>query len=157
MKNSKKVSAFIVIGFVNTGVDFLAYMLSAKLFFNENLILASILGGTIATVMSFVLNSKVTWRDRIVNKQTLLTFFGWNVFLVLGLRPALIWIFSRFKWLYSWIYKLVAWIQIPLTEDFVFKTTLYGIITVFVMTLTFLFYEKIVFRNTVEKTSNKAK
>lgn len=147
----KKVGIFVIVGVIVTLIDFIIYNIVIFLLKNssESLFMAACVAGVVAAIMAYILHKNFTWRGRKTDKYTSLRFFAWNILLVLTVRPILVWIFGRLGGLYEFCFMIAKWLSLPFSLAFIKSTGVYGLMTVVTMTLNFIGYEKIVFRQQI--------
>lgn len=150
-----KILKFVGVGFLCTIVDFLVYSLMVMVAFSgdtEKVGIAAMVSGLVATVVAYMLHSRITWKTRDPGKWGVVKFFLWNAFAVLFLRPILTWIFGLLTGLYEFAQMILPFFS----YEFVESTGIYVLMTAVVMVLNFIFYEKIVFGTEKENLSAEA-
>lgn len=144
---SQKATKFVIVGVVVTLFDFIVYSLVAYLLPHALLWIAGVLAGIFATALAYVLHKNITWRERKVEKYTILMFFIWNAAIVFLLRPILITAFTFTVGIYQFGFMVSSFIGLPFTYAFIEKTGIYCFMTAITMVVNFIGYEKLVFRN----------
>lgn len=146
----KKLMRFAGVGIVAAVVDFLSYQFALNMLFRDNLTLSAVFSGVIATFAAYVMHNNITWRERLPGKYGVAKFFIWNAIAVFILRPPLTWAFEQLTWLYDFGYMLLGWV---FSYEFIMSTGVYVLMTLVIMVLNYLVYERLVFteHNSVER------
>ena len=146
-QTAKRAGKYTVIGIILTAFNFLVYTFLARIIINNNdlLWLDSIISYLIATVLAYILHSKITWKERHPNKTSIIKFFAWNFITALAISPFLTWLFGLITPLYIFVYNISAAMHLPFDYDFIESTGIFGLTTTITMTLNYLFYDKLVF------------
>lgn len=155
-----KIFKFVGVGITVTLIDYLVYSFVMMVLFggNTDLVwLGSIISGIVGTIAAYILHSNITWRGRDPGKYGVLKFFGWNVLLVAAIRPLLTLFFGLLDGLYEFAFMITDGIGIPFTFEFVESTGIYVLMTVVIMVLNFLFYDRVVFGEVKHKDNGKKK
>lgn len=155
-----KIFKFVGVGITVTLIDYLVYSFVMMVLFggNTDLVwLGSIISGIVGTIAAYILHSNITWRGRDPGKYGVLKFFGWNVLLVAAIRPLLTLFFGLLDGLYEFAFMVTDGIGIPFTFEFVESTGIYVLMTVVIMVLNFLFYDRVVFGEVKHKDNGKKK
>ena len=92
---SIKIIKFALVGFINNIFNYLAVIISNKLF-NVNVFFSGSLGFLIGAIIAFILNSKFTFKYRNIFKKIIIYFFLVQFF-ILFLFSTLITIFEYFS------------------------------------------------------------
>lgn len=145
---AKRAGKYIVIGIVLTGFNFLVYTFLARIVIQNNdlLWLDTIISYLLATVLAYILHSRITWKERNPGKTGIIKFFAWNLLTALAISPFLTWLFGLITPLYEFVFNISATIHLPFDYDFIESTGIFGLTTIITMTLNYLFYDKLVFR-----------
>lgn len=156
-QTAKRAGKYLIIGVVLTVFNFLVYTFLARVIINNNelLWLDSIMSYLVATVLAYILHSKITWKERNPGKTGIIKFFAWNFITALAISPFLTWLFSLITPLYEFIYNIFSAIHLPFDYDFVESTSVFGLTTIITMTLNYLFYDKLVFGTKEDKNDDK--
>ncbi len=155
-----KIFKFVGVGITVTLIDYLVYSFVMMVLFggNTDLVwLGSIISGVVGTIAAYILHSNITWRGRDPGKYGVLKFFGWNILLVAAIRPLLTLFFGLLDGLYEFAFMITDGIGIPFTFEFVESTGIYVLMTVVIMVLNFLFYDRVVFGEVKHKDNGKKK
>ena len=121
---SIKIIKFALVGFINNICNYLAVIISNKLF-RFNVFYSGSIGFLIGAIIAFILNSKFTFKYRNISKKTIIYFFLVQFF-ILFLFSTLITIFEFYSKSIS-----ISWI----------------ISTSIIFILNFFLQSKLVFRN----------
>jgi putative flippase GtrA len=148
---------FVIVGLILTITQYLFYLFFALVIFNNNdiLWLSSGISYIIATILAFVLHSRITWKERPPKKNGILMFFAWNLLTALVIAPFLTWFFKLFTPTYNFFYSLSFSMGLSLTYEFVESTLVFILVILITLTLNYFFYDKLVFGD--QKKSNKIK
>ena len=166
MRNTKKrVGKFIIIGIILTVFNFLVYTFIARVILmnNDLLWLDSMVSYALATVLAYILHSKITWQERHVTKTGILMFFLWNGITAFLISPFFTWLFGFLTPLYQSIHQLCTNLNLPFDYNFVESTGIYLLVTIVTLILNYFFYDKLVFGTSKksyfakEKTYSKEK
>lgn len=149
------VSRYIIIGIIITLFSFALYSILANLLIRNNnfLWLSTLIGTTAATILAYILHSKITWKERPISKTAKYKFFIWNFFCAFILSPLLTQLFSFISPLYVFAYNLSSALHLPFTYDFVLTTGAFVLTSCVTMFLNFTFYDKFVFGQPKKRTS----
>ena len=157
-QTAKRAGKYVIIGIILTIFNFLVYTFLARVIINNNdlLWLDSIISYLVATVLAYILHSKITWKERNPGKTGILKFFAWNLITALAISPLLTWFFGLITPLYEFIYNIFTTTHLPFDYDFVESTGIFGLTTIITMTLNYLFYDKLVCGKKEDKNDNKS-
>ena len=146
-ETKKRVGKFTIIGIILTIFNFLIYTFLARVIFNGNdlLWLISIISYTLATILAYVLHSKITWKERPVTKHGILMFFIWNGVTAIAISPLFTWLFSLIKPLYKSLFNFSNLLHLPFDYNFIESTTIFCLVGAITMILNYLFYDRLVF------------
>lgn len=139
---------FVAVGLFTTTVDYIIYELCLVFLLGGNAELASfasMMSGTISTFVAFFMHKNVTWKAKQVRRANILRFFGWNAILVLLVRPNLIEMLGCLDFIYQLAFNICQFIHLNFSWDFVKSTGIYAIMTVIIMVVNFMVYDKFVF------------
>ena len=145
--NTKRIGKFTIIGIILTLFNFGIYTFFARVIFNNNDLLwvISIISYALATVLAYILHSKITWKERPVTKHGIFMFFVWNGVTAIAISPFFTWLFSLIKPLYEFIFKISTFLHLPFDYNFIESTTIFCLVGAITMILNYLFYDKLVF------------
>lgn len=155
-----RILKFVGVGITVTLIDFLVYNFALKVLLggNNDLIwLASIISGVAGTIAAYLLHSNITWKGRDPGKYGVYKFFAWNILLVVAIRPALTFVFGVMDGLYEFTFMITSGMGLPFAFEFVESTGVYVLMTVVIMVLNFLFYDRVVFGSVSKKDNHKEK
>lgn len=138
---------FVIVGLILTITQYLFYLFFALVIFNNNdiLWLSSGISYVIATILAFILHSRITWKERPPKKNGIIMFFVWNLVTALFIAPFLTWFFKLFTPTYNFFYSLSFSMGLSLTYEFVESTLVFIFVILITLTLNYLFYDKLVF------------
>lgn len=156
----KRVFKFLGVGLTITVIEYIIYTLLMMVVFGGNVEMAPVatmISGTIATIVAFIMHSKITWRERNPGKYGIIKFFAWNILLVALIRPGLAAFFELLTGLYQFAFMIVEGIHLPFSYDFVESTGIYVLMTAVTMTLNFICYEKVVFGTKIKVEEKQGK
>ena len=153
-KTSFRIGKFAIVGTILALFNFAIYTFLARVIFNSNelLWLDTIISYTLATILAYILHSKITWKERPVTNHGILMFFVWNGITSFIISPLLTWLFGFITHIYEFIFGISQSIHLPFDYNFIESTSIFCLTTVITMILNFLFYDKLVFGDT-KKTS----
>lgn len=153
LQNSPKIVRYLISGISATVIDYLVYeVLILTVLGTDLLWLATAIAGLVSTFAAFFLHSHLTWIDRDPGKYGIVKFFIWNVAVMILCRPVVVTLFSGLTGLYEWAFSVSQWLRLPFSYDFVFSTGTYVLVTLVIMTLNYIFYDKFVFSSKDAKT-----
>lgn len=144
---AKRTGKFIIIGTILALFNFCIYTFLARVIFNSNelLWLDSIISYTLATILAYILHSRITWRERRPTRHGVLMFFVWNLITAFAISPFFTWFFGLIKPFYEFLFNISTALNLPFDYDFIESTTIFCLTTGVTMILNFLFYDKLVF------------
>jgi len=148
IRTEKRIGIFAIVGVLNTIFDYILFMFLAMLFANE---VASVISATFAMFIAFLLHSKFTWRDRKTSRTGIIQFLIINICVFWGIRTLIVWGLTNAStgWLEP-LFRFAHWVLRFLPYEFVVRTGIFAITTIITLTLTYILYNKIVFRRPVE-------
>ena len=154
-----RVSKFAIIGIILALFNFLIYTFLARVIFNNNelLWLDSIISYALATVLAYILHSRITWQERPITTHGVVMFFVWNGITAIAISPFFTWLFTLITPFYEFIYQISLAIHLPFDYNFIESTTIFIIVNAITMILNYLFYDRLVFGKTKSKESKHAK
>ena len=143
----KRVGKFVIIGIILTLFNFVVYTFIARVILggNELLWLDSIISYALATVLAYILHSKITWRERPVTKHGILMFFLWNGITAVIISPFFTWLFGLCTPLYTFTHQVCTNLHLSFDYNFVESTSIFCLTTIVAMILNYIFYDKLVF------------
>lgn len=148
-----RASKYTVVGIVLTIFNFGLYTLIARLIDNNDFLWLSTLISTAATtILAYILHSKITWKERNPGKSGIYKFFIWNALCAIIIGPFFTWVFSIITPLYEFAYNISTAIHLPFDYNFVQSTGVFILTSIITMILNYLFYDKLVFG----KSNNKS-
>lgn len=147
MPKRKRPALFLLVGILNTGVDYLFYTFLTQVIFTsgQSLALVGILSGTVALVVAFATHSSITWRGRNVTRLTLVKFILFTGFGMWILRPILLVLFFNLHGLYQWAYSISHTLHLQFSYDFVASTGAFGFMVIILLIYNYLTYDRFVF------------
>lgn len=156
MKNhtTKRIGKFTIIGIVLAIFNFLVYTFLARVVMgnNELLWLDSIISYALATILAYILHSKITWQERRVTKRGIIMFFVWNGITAIAISPLFTWLFKFITPFYLFIFNISETIHLPFDYNFIESSTIFVLVSIITMVINFIFYDKLVFGNSVKPT-----
>ena len=152
-----RIGKFIVIGIILTVFNFLVYTLIARLVLKNNdlLWLDSMVSYILATILAYILHSKITWQERCITKKGVFMFFLWNGITALLISPFFTWLFGLITPFYQFIHQVFSNLQVPFDYNFVESTSIFCLVTIVTLILNYLFYDKLVFGSTKNPTPTR--
>ncbi len=153
----KRTGKFIIIGTILALFNFLIYTFLARIVFNSNELLwvDSIISYALATILAYVLHSKITWKERPVTQHGKLMFFVWNGLTAIAISPFFTWLFGFITPIYEFAHQTFTVLHIPFDYNFVESTGIFCFTTAVTMVLNFLFYDKLVFGESRQEKQNE--
>lgn len=155
VKTSKHAARYLIVGICVTIFNYVLFAILSNLIIQNNdlLWLSSLIATVITTIVAYIAHSKITWKERIVTKHSIMRFFIWNALLAIVISPALTQLFSLITPLYEFAFNIASAINLPFTYEFVLTTGSFALTSIVIMILNFLFYDKFVFGK--KKVSNE--
>lgn len=155
VKTSKHAARYLIVGICVTIFNYVLFAILSNLIIQNNdlLWLSSLIATVITTIVAYIAHSKITWKERIVTKHSIMRFFIWNALLAIVISPALTQLFSLIAPLYEFAFNITSAINLPFTYEFVLTTGSFTLTSIVIMILNFLFYDKFVFGK--KKVSNE--
>ncbi len=147
MPRNKRPYIFLVVGVVNTLLDFTFYTLLSQMIFKDSIGVAGIVSGTIALFIAFLTHSFITWRGTEISHKTLLRFFVVTGFGMWIIRPLLLSLFITLTSFYYWVHTISFTLGLPFSYDFVAKTGAFGFMVIIVLIYNYFTYDRLVFKN----------
>lgn len=153
MKTGKRIGIFAIVGVLNTIFDYVLFMIFAGFLSN---VLASMASATFAMVVSFFLHKRFTWGDRKTSRSSMIQFIAVTALVMWGIRPVVIWgLTAASTGFMEPLYGFAHFILGFLSYDFVVKTGIFAIATLVTLTVNYIVYNKIIFRNEKEAVSSE--
>ena len=156
-KTSQHAGRYLIIGIVLTLFNYVVYAILANLIFNnENLLWLSVFISTaLATILAYILHSKITWKERDPGKSGIYKFFIWNILATVLINPVLTQVFSYITPLYDLGFNISDSLHLPFNYEFIQSTGAFILTTIITMIINFLFYDKFVFGKAKEPQESK--
>lgn len=150
---------FIIVGLTLTVVQYLVYLFFALVIFNNNdiLWLSSGISYVIATILAYILHSRITWKERKPTNFGIAMFFVWNILTSFLIAPFFTWFFGLAKPTYNFLYSLSFSMSLDFTYEFIESTTIFILVTIVTLILNYLFYDKLVFGDKAKAKKTPAK
>lgn len=144
---NKRPLIFLVVGVVNTLLDFSFYTLLTQTIFKEpsQIGLAGIISGTFSLFCAFLTHSFITWRGTNISHRTLLKFVIATGFGMWVIRPLLLKLFISFTGVYSWAHQLSHSIGLNFSQQFIASTGAFGFMIIIVLAYNYIVYDRFVF------------
>ncbi|MDR0979572.1 MAG: GtrA family protein [Candidatus Nomurabacteria bacterium] len=144
MKTHKRIGIFALVGIFNTLFDYILFMIFANFLGN---VVASIVSATFAMIISFFLHKKYTWGDRKTSRASMLQFLVSTATVMWGVRPFAIWGLTAASTSFmAPLYGFAHFILSFLSYEFVVRTGIFAIATLFTLTINYIIYNKFIFR-----------
>ena len=149
-KTTVRVGKFAVIGAILALFNFVIYTFLARVVLktNELLWLDSIISYALATILAYILHSKITWKERHITRRGIIMFFFWNGLTAIAISPFFTWLFGFITPIYELAFNIFTNLHIPFDYNFVESTGIFCFTTAVTMVLNYLFYDKLVFGDT---------
>ena len=153
---AKRTGKFAIIGIILALFNFAIYTFLARIVFNSNelLWLDSIISYILATILAYILHSRVTWKERQPTKKGIVMFFVWNLITAILISPFFTWLFGFIKPFYEFLFSISTALSLPFDYNFIESTSIFCLTTCVTMVLNFIFYDKLVFGETDKKEQN---
>lgn len=147
VKTSKHATRYLLVGITITIFNYGFYTLLANIIINNNdfLWLSSFISTAVTTLVAYLLHSKITWKERPIEKRALIRFLIWNALLAVAIGPWLTQLFSLLTPLYELAYNIFATLHIPFSYEFTLTTGAFVLTSIVTMILNFFFYDRFVF------------
>ena len=146
-KTTARASKYVVIGIILTIFSFSIYTFFARVIIKNNNLLwiANAIAYALATILAYILHSKITWQERPVTKHGILMFFVWNAITALFISPFFTWLFGFITPIYEFAYSISSALHLPFDYNFVESTGVFCFATLVTMIFNYLFYDKLIF------------
>lgn len=138
---------YFIVGVGLTLFNYGLYTVLANLIIKNNdlLWLSSFIGTFITTILAYILHSRITWKERNIEKIAIYKFFIWNAILTFIIYPVLTQLFSFITPLYDLAYNICQNLHINFSYDFVQSTGAFVLTSIVTMIMNFLLYDRFVF------------
>ncbi|MBI2797778.1 GtrA family protein [Candidatus Saccharibacteria bacterium] len=165
-KSSSEVAQlirFVAVGVVNTLVDFVVLnvlvvtllpktasfgnlVVSGQMISLNGVVVAGVISGTVAMIVSFLLNSRFTFRIRHVARKRIVYFFTITAFGLYIIRPAILKIMTgAWVWPSTVVYKITSFLRLPFSQSFDERNTALAAAILIVLSYNYLMYKYFVF------------
>ena len=146
---------YFFVGLSVTVFNYLLYILIARFVIkNSDLLwLSNLIANIFATILAYILHSRITWKDRKVTKSNILRFFIWNAILTFLINPFFTWLFGLATFVYDFAFTISTNLNFPFDYDFIQSTGAFGFTGVVVMIMNYFCYDRFVFE--VKKNPRK--
>ncbi|MBQ7802619.1 GtrA family protein [Candidatus Saccharibacteria bacterium] len=147
VKKGERAGKYFIFGVINTLIVYGIYeILALTIFSGERLLpFATIISGAVGILTGYLLHSNFTWKERKVGKKEIVKFFIWNVVMATAIKPLLTMFFELWTFLYEFAFSICEAIHLPFSYEFVESTGNFVLMTVVVMVINFLVYDRFVF------------
>lgn len=145
----KRVGKYFIIGLTLAAFNYGFYTFIALVIINNNdfLWLSTLISTFFTALLAYALHSKITWKERPITKKGVRNFILYNIALTIAIGPFFTWLFTLITPLYQLAYNITTAIHLPFTYEFVESTGVFVLTSATTMLINFLFYDKIVFKN----------
>lgn len=146
-KSEHHAVKYALVGVIITLFDFVVYTVLVRLVFrtNDYLEASTAIATVLATILAYILHSRITWRDRKPAKFGVAKFFLWNGLVAVALKPFTAWVVGMWTGLYQFALMVSEWLRLPFDYETIEYLGVYGIATLAMMVLNYFFYDKLVF------------
>lgn len=141
----KKFSKFFGMGIITTLIEFAAYTVLARALSNDFLWLATLVGGLVGVIASFILNTKYVWKDKKAGKSEATKVLGYGMVKTFVIKEAFTWVFGLVTPVYTFAYQICSWLRLPFDYAFVESTGIFCFTALATMSITYFVYDKMVF------------
>ncbi len=157
-KTTKVATRYIIIGILLTLINFLIYSILSNLIIQDNnyLWLTTLISTTIATLVAYLLHSKITWKERFPGKYGIYKFLVWNFTIALLIAPLLTQLFSLITPLYNFAFQIIQDVNLPFSYEFTLTTGAFILTNITTMIINFLFYDRYVFGKKTKEESTSS-
>ena len=147
VKTTLRIGKFAIIGAILALFNFAIYTFLARIIFNSNELLwfDSIISYALATILAYILHSRITWKERHITKRGIIMFFLWNGITAIAISPFFTWLFGFITPVYQFAHQIFTNLHIPFDYNFVESTGIFCFTTAVTMILNYVFYDKLVF------------
>lgn len=146
-KASRYATRYLIVGICIAVFNYSLYTILANLIIKDNnlLWLSSFISTAITVIVAFLAHSKITWKERVVTKHSIIRFFIWNAILTIAIAPLLTQLFSLLVPLYEFAYNISTAIHLPFSYEFILTTGAFVLSSAVIMIINFIFYDRFVF------------
>ena len=148
VKTSKHAARYFFVGLGITLFNYALFAIISNVFINDNnlLWLSNLIATALTTIVAYIAHSKITWKERHVTKAAIIRFFIWNALLAFLIAPSLTQLFGMLTPLYDFAYNISSTLHLPFTYEFILTTGAFGLNSIVIMIINFLFYDRFVFQ-----------
>lgn len=148
IKTTERTGRYILVGIAIAIFNFGFYSILANLIINNNdyLWLSTFISTAAATLVAYILHSRITWKERPITKTAIYRFFIWNAILAVAIGPWITQLFSLCTPLYDLAYNVSQSLHLPFSYEFIQSTGAFVFTSIVVMIINYLFYDKFVFQ-----------
>lgn len=151
----KKFSKFFGFGIITTLIEFVAYTIVARIISNDYLWLATLIGGIVGVVASFVLNTKFVWKDKKAGKSEIMGVFGYGMVKTFIIKEFFTWVYGLITPVYVLAYDISSFLRLPFDYDFIESTGIFCFTALSTMLITYFIYDKLIFTKGKKKDGGK--
>ena len=148
----KKFSKFFGLGIITTLIEFAVYTALARILSNDFLWLATLIGGIVGVIASFLLNTKYVWKDKKAGKAEATKVLGYGMVKTFVIKEFFTWIYGLVTPVYVFAYQISSFLGLPFDYAFVESTGIFGFTALTTMFVTYFVYDKIVFTKTQKES-----
>ena len=152
-ETKKHAGRYLIVGITITIFNYGLYTILANLIIKNNdlLWLSTFISTFITTILAYILHSKITWKERSIEKAAIYKFFIWNALLTFPIGPGLTQFFTIFTPIYEFAYNIFQNMHIDFSYEFVLTTGVFVFTSATTMIMNFLLYDKFVFGKNPKK------
>jgi putative flippase GtrA len=145
---TRRPLTFIWVGVVLSAANFLIYILLTHTFLRDESAIpaASAVAYVLSAVIAYLMHKSITWKDRAPSKATTIKFFVTNLIVGFVLTPVISWIFLSLTGIYEFAFAISSFLHLPFSLDLITKIGVWGFTNAITMTINYIVYNKIVFR-----------
>lgn len=144
----KKFVKFFGLGVGTTLIEYLVFTLVARLTGNDLLFIATLVGGIVATIVSYILNRKFIWKNAKTGKKEVISFFVYNLVIkTLVIKEIFTFLFGLIKPLYEFAFSISSSLHLPFDYAFVESTGIFVLTAGASMFITYFVYDKLIFKS----------
>lgn len=147
VKTSRHASRYLIVGILITGFNYALFAILSNLIIKNNdlIWLSNFIATSVTIIVAYLAHSKITWKERIITKHSLIRFFIWNAIIAIAIAPGLTQLFSLFTPLYEFAYNITNSINLQLSYELILTTGAFALNSIAIMVLNFFLYDKFVF------------
>lgn len=144
---SRHAVRYFIVGVLVTGFNYALFAILSNLIIQNNdlIWLSNFIATAITTIVAYFAHSRITWKERVVTKHSIIRFFIWNAMLTVAIAPGLTQLFSLFTPLYEFVFNITNAMHLPFSYEFILTTGAFVLNAFVIMIINFLFYDKFVF------------